>query len=443
MNNIKTTTEKPFFDAYRFGGVVSECIDWMRYKYDLGLSKRRTPEEESKRLENLPKEERAEQIEAAKTWDDLYRNKLPISIKKRWTAFDGSVIECLDSPLMDEIEANIRACNDDRDRERYIFTLLTPFKEICEVLTPTARIKRLETAIKECEREKEEWLRYEDQNKVLYEIHGKPVTPKDEAEATQHCIDRNKEEILRRKYISERLFEETMVMGLTKENMKDGTVENILRYFIRIEFMFANRLFALLLQYGIDLRRMQERCGVYLESHFSIYNYAHYVGSVELAQEYLDALPPLPKEECDTQPQNGTDEKPKAHFNCSLTDERLTRIFQGLKQGGFIASDSVLSDWLCIFKGGTRKADSARIKWICKNKKTRQPSKKSLLDLLVTMGFKEKDIRANINDCFEVQNAARYTSKDYTNYRNWNKDVCSEYHKQLSGIVKNSKQEKK
>jgi len=114
------------------------------------------------------------------------------------------------------------------------------------------------------------------------------------------------------------------------------------------------------------------------------------------------------------QHQGGTDEKPQKNFNSSLTDEELKRVFDALKQGGFIASDSVLSDWLYIFKGGTRKADSARIKWICKNKKTLQPSKKSLLDLLVTMGFKGKDTRANINDCFEVQNAAKYASKDYT-----------------------------
>jgi len=69
--------------------------------------------------------------------------------------------------------------------------------------------------------------------------------------------------------------------------------------------MFADRLFALLLQYGIDLRRMQERCGVYLKSYFLITDYADYVGSIELANEYLKALPPLQKEESDTRPNNG------------------------------------------------------------------------------------------------------------------------------------------
>lgn len=137
------------------------------------------------------------------------------------------------------------------------------------------------------------------------------------------------------------------------------------------------------------------------------------------------------------------EQKQMPHFDSDKTDEELKRIFDGLKQGGLIDDKSQLSDWLYICKGTEGEASRNKIKWTAKNTRTRMPSKKSLLDLLVTMGFKEKDIKANINECFNVDGATKkYTSQDYNNYKDWSKDIQSEYHEQLKGIIKGQQQQK-
>lgn len=62
--------------------------------------------------------------------------------------------------------------------------------------------------------------------------------------------------------------------------------------------MFANRLDALLLTYGIDLLRLQRESGLYLKGQYrQITDIDCYIGSMELAQRYIDALPKEPQPE--------------------------------------------------------------------------------------------------------------------------------------------------
>jgi len=131
-----------------------------------------------------------------------------------------------------------------------------------------------------------------------------------------------------------------------------------------------------------------------------------------------------------------TETKQMPHFDSNKSNEELKYIFEQLQEEGLIGKDSKLCDWLYICKGGGPKASKGKIKWTAKNTRTKGPSKKSLLDLLVTMGFQEKSIRANINECFEVEKAAKkYTAQDYQRYRDWSKDIESEYHGQITEIV--------
>jgi len=131
-----------------------------------------------------------------------------------------------------------------------------------------------------------------------------------------------------------------------------------------------------------------------------------------------------------------TETKQMPHFDSNKSNEELKYIFEQLQEKGLICKDSKLCDWLYICKGGEPKASSGKIKWTAKNKRTGEPSKKSLLDLLVTLGFQEKSIRANINECFEVEGVAKkYTAQDYQRYRDWSEDIRSEYHDQITEIV--------
>ena len=65
--------------------------------------------------------------------------------------------------------------------------------------------------------------------------------------------------------------------------------------------MFADRLDALLLTYGIDLMKLQEISGLYLKSHRLITDIDVYVGSRDLAQKYIDDLSKLDGQQ---QPEN-------------------------------------------------------------------------------------------------------------------------------------------
>lgn len=83
--------------------------------------------------------------------------------------------------------------------------------------------------------------------------------------------------------------------------MQKGTVEHCLSAFIRIMSVFADRLDALLLTYGIDLMKLQEISGLYLKSHRLITDIDVYVGSRDLAQKYIDDLSKLDGQQ---QPEN-------------------------------------------------------------------------------------------------------------------------------------------
>lgn len=134
------TIESKFFEAFKWAGVVDKCIDWMRYTYNLPPVKPTN----SKNNEQ-PQDEAAKAVN--KKWEKYYRETLPKEILEATEAFDDSVIMYMDSPLMDEIEANLNECQTDAQRERYLFSLLKPFGEspsgcgIARIYPPYSRNK--------------------------------------------------------------------------------------------------------------------------------------------------------------------------------------------------------------------------------------------------------------------------------------------------------------
>lgn len=122
-------------------------------------------------------------------------------------------------------------------------------------------------------------------------------------------------------------------------------------------------------------------------------------------------------------------------FNFNKTKEEMARIFQELVKDDFINSDCDINDWLCVC-GCDVDVPFTPLVWMAKNKRSRQPSKKSLLDFLLLMGAGEKEIRSCINGCFKIDGGKAFRPQDL-NYRNWNTDIKSEYHSELEKIVKN------
>lgn len=294
---MNKTIEKEFFEAFKWGGVVNNCIEWMRYIYNLPPIK----PGDSKGCESL-------QNKAAKDkFDNFYKEILPKDILEKTEAFNDKVIMNMDSPLMDEIEANLNECKTEVERERYLLSLLKPFGDIpsgcgiARIYHPKVEIKRLESEIVDFERDKAFWQKREE-DELVEDVNGKSAgTSKEQIEACNSMIEGRKEQIDWVLYVNRRFCELTGKFEDGARWMQKGTVEHCLSAFIRIMSVFADRLDALLLTYGIDLMKLQEISGLYLKSHRLITDIDVYVGSRDLAQKYIDDLSKLDGQQ---QPEN-------------------------------------------------------------------------------------------------------------------------------------------
>lgn len=290
------TIETAFFKSFGFGGVLSDCFDWMRQKYDLGF--KLNMEHENKPPKTLPEK-----------WQKFYDEVLPQRIKEATEAFDNGAIEYIDSPLMDEIANNLDECKNDMQRDRYIFSLLKPFKEYSDKFNPISEIRQLKgevrdiEGIKDFERDLAMWESMQP-DEALYNVSGEQSgTPKEQAAACKKFIEEYKYRIERANYVADK-FRELLGSSKSERWLQDGTVENCMSTLIHYVFKFGKRLDALLLERGINLLWYQNECGIYLFTHRDITAIWDYIGSYELARKYIDeALPKYP------QPQSENDIK--------------------------------------------------------------------------------------------------------------------------------------
>ena len=286
------TIEKKFFEAFKWGGVVDKCISWMRYTYNLPKMK------PSNNGDNDEKQQSEETGKEDEKWDKFYREVLPKEILEATEAFDDAVIKYMDSPLMDEIEANLNECSTDTQRERYLFSLLKPFGEngcdFANTYNPAAEITHLKDEIKELERTKDSWQTMQKNEPFKNDNIEHSGAYKEQIEACDGMIRRNKEQIDWVLHVSNEFFRLTSVFEDGARWMQAGTVESCLNAFCHVVDRFANRLDALLLTYGIDLMKLQKESGLYLKNHRIITDIDCYIGSIELAKRYIDALPQEP-----------------------------------------------------------------------------------------------------------------------------------------------------
>lgn len=121
----------------------------------------------------------------------------------------------------------------------------------------------------------------------------------------------------------------------------------------------------------------------------------------------------------------------------NYTQAGIVYLAEKLREHGYIEYDSI-DNVLYIFGHGNQ--GSPFVKWTAKNERTREPSKISLLDLLVLMGYSKNEIRAKINGTFQVYNKEKvspYRSANYPNAYDWPPN--SEYHTTLQHIVEEAK----
>jgi len=120
---MKTDIEKQFLKAYKFGGVVNDCIEVLRYRFNLGYMPNAY-----NNLSDLMK----------KHYDEI----LPNRIKEITEAFDESIITSYDSDLLNEISDNLLEYKTKQEKERYILTLIVPFNELSDLIYPKLAVKK-------------------------------------------------------------------------------------------------------------------------------------------------------------------------------------------------------------------------------------------------------------------------------------------------------------
>lgn len=334
------TIERKFFEAFKWGGVVDKCITWMRYTYNLPMMK---PSDDG---DNEEKQQSKGTSKEDEKWDKFYREVLPKEILEATEAFDDTVIKYMDSPLMDEIEANLNDCQTDAQKERYLFSLLKPFGELpsgcgfANAYNSTAEINHLKDEIKELERTKASWQAVAENGPLA----GEDIDYKGQVEACDSMIKRRKEQIEWALHVNSEFLRLTSIFEDGARWLQVGTVENCLNAFCHVVDRFANRLDALLLTYEIDLMKLQRESGLYLKSHRIITDIDCYIGSMELTKRYIDALPKEPtavSRQDIEKPQQKT-EREKKYFakaiEAGLMEKKGDKNYKWLHNNGMKAS---------------------------------------------------------------------------------------------------------
>lgn len=314
---MNKTIEKPFFEAFEaLDGPVHNCLSYMDETYNLGI---------------YPRER-----DARPKWVKYFNEVLPQKIQEQTKAFDDTVIEYRESPLIEEIEGNLQEFVTPDAKERYLFTLLKPFKALADKLTPIAQIARLEDRIKELQKDLKMW-QTQPKDEILYNVAGQPCgTPNEQIQACIDLIQKRQQEIERAKEISTKYRN---LLGLVEDGakwMQENTVEACLSDFASVAYKFANRLDALLLTYGIDLLRLQKESGIYLKECRCITDVDYYIGSPELAKKYIDALPKTGN----GQPQREAPELPK-----KLNTDKAKGIINRAVEAGYIVVEGGQYIW--------------------------------------------------------------------------------------------------
>jgi hypothetical protein len=306
--------ENKFFKAFMFGGVMHSCFDWLQHKYNLGFYISKEDEEKPQKPES-------------KDWQNFYDVIMPEKIKEMAEAFDDSVIMNAESPLIDEIGNNLNGLNA-KECERYIYSLLTPFKEYSDNIHPYEVIKELKgnvvgiMGIKDNERDLKIWESMP-QDEQLYDINGQPSgTPREQVEACKHFIKEYKYRIERAEYKSKKYYE---IVNCINE---ESTVEKYFELLFSVVCQYATRLDALLLERGINLMWYQEQSGIYILTHRDITQLEWYLGSYKLARMYIEEA--IPKTET---PQNLDKEISKNDLPSRLTKDEALYYNKAIEKG--------------------------------------------------------------------------------------------------------------
>lgn len=249
---MKKTIEKYYLLPFLPGGVAYRAIDWLRDEYGLGRvapadfkGAIRQGDALPGNTDTWPEEWRmAHKCSGISIDNDFSRKPEGTNsyVKKYWN-------EDWDS-LFSEIEDNLKECKTESEKERYLYSLMSPFADFAAAFYPFGELEEIENGTNT---NNPEWV----------------------------------------KYVSRQFF-----AILDKIDYKDlfdpdptPQVIAVLKFFVDSEKYFANRLDSLLLTYGIDLLRLQRESGLYLLEKRDVLQLEQLLGSMKIVQKYINELP--------------------------------------------------------------------------------------------------------------------------------------------------------
>jgi hypothetical protein len=228
-------------------------------------------------------------------WKERHERVIPEYVAEGYEDFDDRVLKYSNGGLMDEINENIKKCQTQEDRIRYIISLLQPFKEFAGAFNAKAQID----ARKRCITEHEKWIKNWETmpDDAIDERTGNPIRPKDEILACKESIEEYKQDIEYWRTVQKDFYwfaQHGLGAGHYREYPQEVNDE-MCRYLGRwweCMIFFARRLAALVLTYGIKLMDVQEKCEIYLTWHFEIFDYVDnkHITSIEHARKLLDEI---------------------------------------------------------------------------------------------------------------------------------------------------------
>ena len=276
--------EDTFLDAYRVGGPANECMSWMRKEYNLPYMG-----------PHWHKDNKTEKELLSGRWKERHEKVIPEYIAEEYEDFDDRVLKYSNGGLMEEIDENLKKCQTQEDRIRYIISLLQPFKEFADAFDARARIDERKRSIIEHEKWIRNWEGMPDD--AVDERTGEPIRPKDQIVACVESIEEYKQDIEYWKKVQQDFYWFAQHgLGAGKYRVYPQEVNDEMCKYLggwwECMIFFARRLAALSLTYGIKLMDVQERCEIYLMWHFRISDYIDnkYITSTEHARKLLDEI---------------------------------------------------------------------------------------------------------------------------------------------------------
>lgn len=160
------------------------------------------------------------------------------------------------------------------------------------------------------------------------------------------------------------MLNDSKFVELLNSNSTDDVV-CVLVNMTRAFYTYANRLYAMLIQHGIDLMQYQQRANIYLKRQWSVADIELYIGSKELAEYYLNQLPQKQQQ----RPGNSTGQTLTQHFHCRKADDVLLLILEALTTADrrgkpYLAADTTEAAWLYVCKGTPTTEQVKPLDWL-------------------------------------------------------------------------------